>query len=142
MEEIKKKEMEIVSFVYCEDVQNDPQGKAMIIGPMQFMPVVNFPTNYSFCASFGIYNMPKCGFSIRFEFIDPDGEAVQGGMNQMMVPAIPDDKIKNPKLPLSIQVNMGFRNIILSKEGRYEARIYLNERKVNSYPIEVLLNAN
>lgn len=142
MDDVKSEKMEIVSFVYCEDVQNDPQGKAMIIGPMQLMPVVNVPTNYSFCASFGIYNIPKNGFLIKFEFIDPDGDVVQGGLNQMMVPTIPDDKIINSKLPLGIQVNMGFRNIILKKVGRYEAKIYLNDEFINGYPIEVLLNAD
>lgn len=142
MDGSKIENMEIVSFIYCEDVQNDPQGKTMIIGPMQFMPVINLPTNYSFCASFGIYNIPKHGFSIKFEFVDPDGNVVQGGLNQMVVPPIPDDKIVNPKLPLGIQVNMGFRNIILYKDGKYESKIYLNDALVNSYPIEVSYNAD
>lgn len=142
MEEIKSEKMEIVSFTYCEDVQNDPQGKPMIIGPMQHMLVINFPTNYSFCASFGIFNIPKEGFLIKFDFVDPDGNVVQGAMNNMMVPPIPENQIQNPNIPLGIQVNMGFRNIILTKAGRYCANIYLNGKFIQSYPIEVLLNAN
>lgn len=133
--------MKIVSFTYCEDVQNDQNGKPMIICPMQFMAPISLPTNYSFCASFGVFNIPKNGFSIKFQFLDPDGNVVQGAENNMLVPPIPDEQIKNKKIPLGIQVNMGFRNIVLRERGEYKSRIILNGEIVGTYPIEVFINA-
>ena len=51
--------MKIVSFTYCEDVQNDSNGRAIIIAPMQLMTPKFLPTDYSFNVSFGIFDVKK-----------------------------------------------------------------------------------
>lgn len=131
--------MKVVSFTYCENVQNDHQGHAMIIGPIQYMQVSHLPTNYSFCFSLGVFNRPKNGFLFKLEFVDPDGLTVQDGVHEMFVPAITKEKIINNKLPFGLQINIGFKNIVLNKTGRYASKLYLNDKFINSYPIDVIL---
>lgn len=127
--------MKIVSFVYCEDVQNDQNGKGVIIAPMQLMTPKFLPTDYSFNISFGIFDVLKEGFKLETKFLDPNGQEVAN--NIMQVPHLPIDKIEKPNLPVGLQVNIGFRNIPLLISGEYKTVIYLNEIKSGEYPIEV-----
>ncbi len=127
--------MKIVSFTYCEDVQNDSQGRALIIGPMQLMAPKFMPTDYSFNISFGIFDVPKEGFLINTEFLDPNGSKISE--NTLQVPTLPVDKINLPNLPFGIQVNIGFRNVPLLIPGEYNTVIKLNGKECGKYPIEV-----
>ena len=128
-------EMKIVSFTYCEDIQNDPQGKTRIIGPLQMLITKYIPTDYSFNISFGIFNVPKEGFLINTEFYNPKGEEISN--NVLEVPRFLDEKINYLDLPLGIQVNIGFRNIPFEIQGEYKTIIKINGKECGTYPIEV-----
>lgn len=127
--------MKIVSFTYCEDVQNDPQGKPIIIAPMQMIVPQFLPTTYSFNVSFGIADVPKEGFSIKTEFWNPKGEKVSE--NILQVPPLPVEKIAFPNLPFGLQVNIGFRNVVLDVQGEYKTVILINNKEYSEYPIGV-----
>lgn len=129
------KEMKIVSFTYCEDVQNDSQGRAIIVAPMQLMITKYLPTSYSFNVSFGIFNVPKEGVSVETEFIDSNGKMISS--NFLQIPSLPVDKIAFSDLPFGLQVNVNFRNIDLEISGEYKTIIKLNGNKCGEYPIEV-----
>ena len=127
--------MKVVSFTYCEDVQNDPQGRAVIIAPMQMIIPQFLPTAYSFNVSFGISDVPKEGFSITTEFWNPLGIKVSD--NKFQVPSLPVEKIDLPNAPLGLQVNVGFRNVVLDTKGEYKTKILINNEEYGVYPIEV-----
>ncbi|OUN38302.1 hypothetical protein [Massilimicrobiota sp. An80] len=129
------KEMKIQSFVYCEDIQNDPQGKTVIVGPLQMIITKYIPTDYSFNISFGIFNVPKDGFSINTEFYNPKGEKISE--NVLTAPQFPEEKINFPDLPLGVQINIGFRNISFEIQGEYKTVIKINGQECGTYPIEV-----
>lgn len=125
--------MEIVSFTYCEDVQNNECGKSVIIAPIQMLTPVSLPTNYSFTVSFGIYDIPKDGFEIRLDFFDSEENAISE--NKMMFPPIDEKEVLDIDSPLCVQINMGFRNLIFRNEGKYISKIYLNGELYGEYPI-------
>lgn len=125
--------MEIVSFTYCEDVQNNECGKSVIIAPIQMLTPVSLPTNYSFTVSFGIYDIPKDGFEIRLDFFDSEENAISE--NKMMFPPIDEKEVLDIDSPLGVQINMGFRNLIFRNEGKYISKIYLNGELYGEYPI-------
>lgn len=128
-------EMKIVSFAYCEDIQNNPQGQTIVIGPLQMLITKYIPTDYSFNISFGIYNVPKEGLLINTGFYSPNGEEISN--NVLRVPQFSDEKISYPNLPLGIQVNIGFRNIPFESQGEYKTIIKINGKECGTYPIEV-----
>ena len=130
--------MKIVSFTYCNDVINDNIGNPLIAGPLQMLMPINIPANYSFSVSFGVYDLGKTGDNkFRVEFIDSDENIIAD--NDLTIPDFPD-KVKVSNNPLGIQINIGFRNIILNKEGTYKTLIYHNGNKVGEYAIEVVKN--
>ncbi len=128
-------EMKIVSFTYCEDIQNDPQGRAVVVAPMQLMVTKYLPTSYSFNVSFGIFNVPKEGLTVETEFLAPDGKMISS--NSLQVPSLPVDKIAFSNLPFGLQINVNFRNIDFEISGEYKTIIKLNGNKYGEYPIEV-----
>ena len=130
--------MEIRSFTYCNDVINDSNGYPLISGPLQILMPINIPANFSFSISFGVYDLNRNGHNrFEVEFIDADGNKI--AYNDLNIPDFPNE-IKKSKNPICIQINVGFRNIVLNKEGRYKTLIKYNGEKEFEYPIDVIVN--
>jgi hypothetical protein len=130
--------MEIVSFVYCDDViENNSNHSSTIIAPMQMFLPVGLPSNYSFSISFGLYGLNKLGNDeIEISFLDPNKQCI--AENKMIVPSLPDP-IKQSKQPVGAQINIGFRNVVLNYEGKHYTVIKVNGEKLGEYPIHVNL---
>lgn len=127
--------MNIVSFVYCEDTV-DQNGKTVIINPMQMFTPVGIPSNYSFVISFGIFDYEKDREnSINIIFKSPEGKKLVE--SKIDVPMLPDEA-RNATLPIGLQFNLGFRNVVLERPGEYTTIIEINGKELGIYPINVV----
>lgn len=127
--------MKISSFVYCDEVlQQD--GKTTIVNPLQMFTPVALPSNYSFVISFGIFDYNKdIANSVDVTILDSDGDVIAEG--KLDIPIMPE-QMKSTKKPIGIQVNMGFKNIILNKAGEYMSIIRINDQEYGRFPINVI----
>lgn len=127
--------MKIVSFVYCDEVKTDENGANIIISPLLMFNPIATPSNYSFTISFGVYDLEKeKENSIYISFVDSDGRTISE--NNMNLPVLPRE-LREVKKSIGIQFNVGFRNVVLSKEGEYRTIIKVNGTNLGEFPIFV-----
>ena len=130
--------MKIVSFTYCNDVTNDGNGNPMIVGPLQMLMPINLPANYSFSISFGVYDITKNGNDeIEVGFYDRDNTQI--ALNRIIIPSLPKE-LSGANNPIGLQINVGFRNVILQNSNEHYAEIKINGNFLGKYPIDVVVN--
>lgn len=134
----------VVSFVYCENVQNEtvPVGsgqvpKAHIIGPLSTLNPISIPGNFSFSISVGIQGFDSSDRNtFRITFVDPKGN-VLNDTNLIEIPhGLPTGNL--PRGAEGIQINFDVRNLILEEEGDYKTLVYFNQKLLGEYPILVV----
>lgn len=127
--------MKLVSFVYCAATE-DNAGENIIRNPFQMIITKYLPTNYSFFVSFGIFDVQKEGFDLQISFVDPDEKVISN--TNLKVPDIPEEVPINKNLPIGMQINFGFNNVELVKEGEYNTIVRANGEELGRYSINVV----
>lgn len=129
--------MKIVSFVYCNDVNNE-NGNTILISPMQMLTPIGIPSNYSFTVSFGLLDRYEKfnNNEVIIKFVDDTDKEIS--KNVFTFPPLPEELKKSPD-PIGIQINIGFRNVILEKAGIFSTVIECNNSELGRYPIDVFV---
>jgi len=128
----------ISSFVFCDSVQPTPtpQGiQTQVMNPLSSFRPVALPGNFSFailCILGGLDTTKDIMFKV--EFIAPDGE-IAGHVAEFPIALSQQTPLADGKKPEEIQVNLDVRNMVLSQEGTYAARVYLDEGLLGEYKI-------
>ncbi len=128
----------ISTFMYCENTQieNTPEGKMHITGPMHIITPMFIPSMFSFCVAFGVLDLSlDKQHSLRYIFKDPSGEIVVD-TNDIHLP-IQELKIDLPKDMNGMLLNMDFRNIALRIEGEYKSEVFIDGQSLGVFPIKV-----
>ncbi len=125
----------IVSFTYCDNVENDMNGNPIITRPLQMILPMAIPSNFTFSISFGVYDIDKIEKNrINIDFLDPDDVVISN--NELILPDMPRE-ISETLAPVGIQINVEFKNTYIKEEGEYKTRIILNGCKLGEFPINV-----
>lgn len=133
----------VVSFVYCENIQNEiipsvgQVPKAHIIGPLSTLNPISIPGNFSFSVSIGIQGLDTSNKNtFRIVFVDPKG-IILNDTNTVEIPhGIPTGNL--PKGAEGIQINFDVRNLVFNEEGDYKTQVYFNQELLGEYPILVI----
>jgi len=127
----------ISSFTYCDSIETQmtPNGPAFqIVKPLQILAPIAIPGNYSFAISCSLSDISSSeGKTMTIVFSDPDGnEVAKVGNIRIEIPK----EASNSKVA-SMQVNIDFRNLIISKEGVYKTSVILENDTIGEYRIPV-----
>ena len=130
--------MKISSFVCSANVTHENDGSTNIISVIPAIKLANLPSNYSFTISVVLVSMKETGGeTIRMDILDSDGVLVNHFEN-FIVPPIPDD-FKKSGIPYTVTVNLDIRNMVFKKEGLHTIPVYINEKRVFDYSLEVFV---
>lgn len=132
----------IVSFSYCEMVQNEVSSgipKAHIVGPLIVLAVPFIPTTFSFSVSIGISGIDIAEPNkIQYKLLSPSGNIIHD-TNEIILPIDRTAPAKLPKMYRGIQLNIDLRNLVLKEEGEYESLIVVNGEKLKGYNLPVVV---
>lgn len=131
----------ISTFVYCENIQNEPSpngSKLHVIGPMQIMTPAFIPSMFSFSVVFGILDIQlNKPHTLRYIFKGPKAEEQPIIDSGDIVLPIQENNAELPDEMKGFMMNMDFRNIPLQYEGEYTSEIYFDEVSLGMFPIKV-----
>ena len=124
--------MKLASFVICEKTEISNDNKTRIINPLQMIVLNNFPNNYTFSVSFGLFDTPKTNFKLFIEILK--GEKSFGVVEGEVAPGI--ELLKNAKY--GIQINLDFNNFSFEEAGTYVFRISDENGVIGDFGMEVV----
>lgn len=129
--------MKVVTYCICDSIESNQKGENVLVNPLQMLMIPFLPTNYSFVFSFGLFDIPKDGFQMKIQLINPKGKEIN--TIDLNIPKIPEDKEVFRELPFGLQLNISFNNMVFDMEGEYTIKLNYDDDCVNC-PLEVVKN--
>lgn len=136
--------MKIKTFIYAEDaMQDSSSGKArnVITNPLNFISIPFVPATFSFGIICGVVDTKgdKGQMVVKFEKEVPteDSKKDTVTIGPIRIGDIPQDT----SIPEHLQgfiFTVNVKNAILRDAGIYTTRIYLDDKEIDSFPIEVI----
>lgn len=125
----------IVSFICCNNI-NEQNGAPVIIAPMQFIAVPFFPTNFTFFVSLGLKGIDISSSVVSVIIKSPENQEIS--RINSPIPDLMGIEGLNINMPIGIQINLEFRNIVIPSAGNYTFEILYNEENIGSFEMEAI----
>lgn len=135
----------IINFLYCESIQQNPNGTLSINGPMQVISPAYIPGMFSFSIFISVGDLEldrvhTMQFKFNRKIGDTSIENIEKALVDTGIMTIPVQT--NNIVTNGLMANMELRNVPLEAEGTYETGVWLDGQFINSYIIEVRRGMN
>lgn len=126
---------DLAYFVYCESIDEMPDGKMSIRNPFVVMNPLFVPGMYSYSVAIAIRNANKEGNELQIIMKNEEGEII----NDTDIVSIPplQEKDTNGSPLHGLRLSIDFRNVPFKKRGIYCSTVMLNGEKLGEFPIMI-----
>lgn len=131
------------TFVFSENSNQVPnpngQGTALhIINPQNVFRPIFVPGAFSFSLTFGIIELDTDEpHTMQFTLTYTETNEIAIDTGEFNLPVNPNKDPRIPKNALGFMMNLDFRNVPFKHEGKYEAKLFLDKKILETKPIYV-----
>ena len=134
--------VKLKNFLYCAVTRNEVRKSGeppvtVVDGVLNALTPDFIPGNYSFSVVFSILNLQRDeDYVVRLSFMNDKGDEIVKTDN-VALDSNPKNAFDIPNEYFGYNVCIDLRNVLLEHEGKYCAKVYINEKEEGEYPIYI-----